>query len=226
MNSKTIPNSVEGLRLQWGKLHDLDRAEAVMKMQQSGKSLRSLAKALGCAESLLRNLLLAARAPLPDRILARKKQISTRELVRRSKAAIKASAERDKETQEEKRTKEVQKWSTAICRWLEEMEFFTSHAVSIIDEARWQMAAADVSGGLPGSKAPKGMSLKEIIQRTQPSDSGYEDSSEVASYAAWLARWSFFAIPDPDLRDAALEDASERTSRGESVLPKSKRTRP
>src|SRR5215469_12696062 len=75
------------LRDQWHQLRDIDRALAVHKLHKAGTSLRALAKALGRSESLLRNLNLAAQAPVADRILARQGKISTRKLVRRAKQA-------------------------------------------------------------------------------------------------------------------------------------------
>jgi hypothetical protein len=91
MNTTSIPTTVEDLRARWATLHDLDRAESVKGIQKRGMSIRFLAKELGlCTESHLRYLITAARAPVPDRMLARGGKISTGELVRRSKLAAKS----------------------------------------------------------------------------------------------------------------------------------------
>ena len=49
--------SVVELQSQWHNLADLDRARAIYAIHRAGTSLRALAKALNCSESLLRHLL-------------------------------------------------------------------------------------------------------------------------------------------------------------------------
>jgi len=79
--------AVADLQSKWHTLHDLDRACAVHAIHQAGTSLRELAKALNCSDSLLRHLLAALQATPADRLLLRQRKISTNELVRRSEAA-------------------------------------------------------------------------------------------------------------------------------------------
>jgi lambda repressor-like predicted transcriptional regulator len=89
-----IPTSVEDLRARWNELHDLDRAESVKMINKSGISIRALAKELGSrSDTTLRSLFIAAKAPLPDRMLARQGKISTRQLVKRLKMAAEAHQE-------------------------------------------------------------------------------------------------------------------------------------
>ena len=68
-----IKNSskISQLHSNWSQLHDLDRAKAVANLRRSGISIRSIARQLGCSESLLRHLLLALRAPAVDLAAAR-----------------------------------------------------------------------------------------------------------------------------------------------------------
>jgi transposase-like protein len=80
-------SAVAELQSHWHALPDLDRARAVGAINQSGISLRKIAKHLNCSDSLLRRLLKSLAAPPEDLSLARQGTISTNELVRRSKAA-------------------------------------------------------------------------------------------------------------------------------------------
>lgn len=60
----------------WHTLDDLDRAQAIKSNHQSGVSLRKLASFLNCSPSLLTHLLQVGQAPLEDRVLARRGELS------------------------------------------------------------------------------------------------------------------------------------------------------
>src|SRR6476646_3197422 len=125
MTNNGIPASLDELASKWQHLNDIQRGKALV-MLRGKTSLRVLAKRLPCSASQLRNLVYAGQAPLPDRLLAGRGEISNRELVRRSKAAAKARAISDEEKLDRERTKEAQKWSEVICEWLEAEGLFCS----------------------------------------------------------------------------------------------------
>ena len=79
------PALVADLQSRWYSLHDLDRAQAVKSIHQSGVSLRALSSFLNCSPSLLTHLLQAGQAPPEDCLLARRGLMSTRALVRRAR---------------------------------------------------------------------------------------------------------------------------------------------
>jgi lambda repressor-like predicted transcriptional regulator len=79
-------HAVADLQSRWQALHDLDRAQAIKAIHQSGMSLRNLASRLNCSPSLLTHLLQAAQAPIEDQVLARQGALSTRALCRAAKA--------------------------------------------------------------------------------------------------------------------------------------------
>jgi transposase-like protein len=207
MKTAEIPTSVDDLRARWGTLHDLDRAEAVKRMSEAGKSIRSLAKELGRSASLLRYLLIAANAPSSDRVQARRGEISTRELVRRSRAAEKLEAEKARLGEERRRAKESKKWSTLICAWLNEQELAWAHQENIIEETKRELMEADLSGTLPNIDVPAGVTVEMIIDRARPSKSGWDQALEMEFYICWLAHWTLYAIPDAIVRDNALSEA-------------------
>jgi lambda repressor-like predicted transcriptional regulator len=213
MKPAAIPTTVEDLRARWATLHDLDRGKAVKRLNESGNSTRSLAKELGCAESSLRNLLAATRAPAVDRLSAKNGRISTRELVRRSKAAANVAAEKARIAEEERRAKESKKWGTLICSWLQEQNLAWAHQENIIQEVQRELMEADISGTLPEVEVPKGVTLDLIIDRTRPEDTKWEQAIDMYFHVDWLGHWILYAIPDAIVRDAALTYALNRTQR-------------
>jgi hypothetical protein len=192
------------LKNNWtGLKHDLDQAQAIMLVK--GISLREIAGELKCSESRLRNLLVAAEAPPVDLLRARKGLISTRELVRRSRAAKANRAAEDKGKSELERTKRVQKGCEVICNWLKEENQSGAHGEAIVEEARRILAEAERDGKLPKAPSPReDMPLEEIIRRCRPPEFVNADVGYVGWYADWLARWAFFAFPSSVIRHQTL----------------------
>ena len=210
-----VPSSLADLKTQWAELSDVDRALAVHALHSPSLSFHQLAKELGCSASQLRNLDRAAQAPAEDLDLARKKQISTRELVRRARAAAAQRADQDREALDQKRNQAARKAALTICNWLEERQILPAHGEGIIDESRRILAQAEYLDQLPKcSPPPPGMPTAEVIIRTKPPASVHPDIESVGWYAAWLARWAFFAFPDSVVRDRALNLALDYQIRG------------
>jgi hypothetical protein len=107
--------SLSELQTKWPELREMDRAHNVHEIHKAGASFRELAKALNCSASLVRHLDLAAQAPLGDRSLARQGKISTRELVRRAKAANLQQSSKEHEALEFERTKAANAGCRLIC---------------------------------------------------------------------------------------------------------------
>lgn len=228
MKMTPIPTTVEDLRDQWDKLHDLDRAESVKKIKKPDTSIRRLAELLGHSESNLRNLLKAAKAPAADLELARAGKISTRELVKRAKQAAEAEAQEIKASQNEWCAREAKKWSTSICLWLQEQNLAWTHQETILDQTRRELDGAEFRGGLPRLTVPEGMQLDEIKERTRPkadrwdpNDSCWRSSLSLYFFVEWLGLWTLAAIRSRTVQDAALADALIRTQQHECI-PKRK----
>ena len=84
-------------------MKDVDRALAVRRIHLADVSLRALARDLNRSPTLLRRLNQAAQTSTLHLIRARTEKISTRELVRRAKAAKDQRAAKQQETNEHTR---------------------------------------------------------------------------------------------------------------------------
>jgi hypothetical protein len=206
--------SIEQLKQDWDKIHDLDRARSIDAIKRSGTSVRQIAKQIGRSDPLLRHLLTALEAPMVDRALARQGKISTNELVRRAKAAAaRRSTMRDQDLAHE-RQREVLRGSKLISGWLEAKKLTGSYGEQIIEEARTQMMLAELAGKLPSVDQPNNpVAVSLIIERCRPKESLDDATPFVAWYGKWLARWTVFAITDPDTRDQALNLALQTEAR-------------
>jgi transposase-like protein len=210
-NSENTSIAIANLQKKWPKLKDLDRARAVHQIHQAGTSYRKLAQALHCSESHLRNLDQAAQASALDQALARKGEISMRELVRRAKADQAVRKAKVREAAEQKRAKLVPRVADSICEWLYEEGFFPSQGEAIVDNARWLLNDAETSGNLPSQPpAPPGTRLTEIIEKLRPPRSVTEGSNEFGTHALWLLRWVYFVLPDSLSQHQALSTALDK----------------
>jgi transposase-like protein len=125
-------SAVSNLQSQWRNFADLDRARAIYAIHRAGTSLRALAKALNCSESLLRHLLTTLHAPAEDRSLAYKGKISTNELARRARAAGARRASKHREALELERAQEARKGCRMICDWITSEGISGSYGESIV----------------------------------------------------------------------------------------------
>jgi hypothetical protein len=201
----TISSAVADLQSQWHSLHDLDRASAVFAIHRTGTSLRELAKALNCSDSLLRRLLCALQALPEDRYLARKGKISTNELVRRSKAAGIRRSSMHREAREFERAQAARQGCRTICDWLAAEQVSGPYGEQIVEEARRLFAQAEQDGKFPPGTAPADMPIAQIIKQCRPAELTNDSITFIAWYARWLARWTFYAMTDSWVRDTALE---------------------
>jgi hypothetical protein len=202
--------SVAQLQVDWIKLSDLDRAKAIRAIKQSGHSIRKIASVLHISESLLRHLLIALQAPIEDRVLAHQGKISTNELVRRAKAAGLERIARHREVLALERTKSSRKAARLICNWIADTDIYGPDGERIIDDVRREFDLREVDGSLPPPPVNLELPLAELIQRCRPKWSPDNNASSVTWYTQWLCRWAFFAFPDEDIRDSALDLALER----------------
>jgi hypothetical protein len=98
----------------------------------------------------MRQLNVAAEASKEDLQLARDGKISTRELVRRSKAAAKHRKTDQEEAERKaialKRAEDARRGSKLIYVWLEEKGLSGAHGESVVTEARRILAEAEQNG--------------------------------------------------------------------------------
>lgn len=208
MPSPTL--TITELKAQWSQLCDLDRARAVRSIKQSGLSTREIAHQLCCSESYLRHLLIGLLASREDRVLARNGKISTRELVRRVKAA---GLEQEIKHQEAHKLKQVRasvQACKAICDWLVSEDIGGPEAELIIDETRRYLFDAEQSKKLPLGAAPFDMPTAEIVSRCRPLELKTDEFTSTAWFASWLTLWTYYSFTDTWVRDTALELALEQ----------------
>jgi lambda repressor-like predicted transcriptional regulator len=213
MSTPVSSVSISDLQSKWHSLHDLDRASAVFAIHQGGTTLRELAKALNCSESLLRHLLAALQAPPEDRFLARQYKISINELVRRAKAAGIRRSSTLREARELGRAQAARQGSRKICDWLASENLQGGYGAQIVDDARRLFAQAEQTGKFPKDAAPPDMPTEQIIQRCRPAELMNDSITFIAWYAWWLVLWTFYAFTDSWVRDTALELALNEQSR-------------
>jgi DNA-binding transcriptional MerR regulator len=193
------------------KLSDLDRAKAVRNLRDSGMSLNQIASQLQCSPSNLRHLLLALDAPVEDKILARRGEISTNELARRSRAAGKRRAARHREETGLEQAREARRAANSVSDWLAEEGMSGPLGEQVIEETRRDFADRELTGHMP--QYPSGvpeLPRKELIQRCRPTTLPENNADYIDWYHQWLWRWAFVAFPDPVVRDDALELALQQ----------------
>lgn len=200
-NTLTIPQ----LQSDWINLHDLDRADAVRSIHGSGISIRQIAAQLHKSESTLRHLLIALDAPAQDRALARRGEISTNELVRRSQAAGLRRAARHREEVELERVRQVRKAVDQICTWLSGIPLNKPNCEMIVDEVRRKFHTL-----APAPPIRVDLTVEQIIERTRPPELKDHSVDILNRFVLWLLRWTYFAFPDPLVRDNALDLALQK----------------
>ncbi len=201
--------SIAQLQSDWFRFSDLERAGAVLAIHRSGISTRKIAAQLQLSESLLRHLLQALRAPACDQALARRGEISTNELARRAKAAMRPAKHHEKITID--RDRETRLAADLISGWLLQTQLFEPARKMIVDEVHRKFRMMKEAGLRPSAVAPPGTHVFRMIESTRPALDDRLDI--VAWFAQWLCRWSFFAFPDEEIRDTALDLALQRQSK-------------
>jgi transposase len=207
--SSPLNAAIDQLKRDWDQLNDRDRARAVAKFRQSGMSIRQIAKQLNRGESGLRRLLLALQAPAADLIAARQGQLSTNELVRRSKAASVRRANRKREDEEHDREVKAVEGSKLICDWLRDEGVYGPDGEQILGDVLRELVAREMDGSLPTPPKNTGIRLTELIKRCRPNRPRDENAASNHWFAEWLFRWAFFALPDQVVLEDALSKAKE-----------------
>jgi AraC-like DNA-binding protein len=202
--------SISQLQSDWFGFSDLDRASAILTIHQSGIPIRKIAAQLHLSESLLRHLLQALQAPACDQDLARQGKISTNELVRRANAGLQPTKHHETFTID--RDREIRIAADMICNWLLQTPLFGPAREMIIKEVQREFRVMKEAGLHPSDAVPPRTPVSQIIQRTKPPALTDDSIDIVAWFAQWLSKWSFFAFPDKDTRDNALDSALQRQS--------------
>ncbi len=197
--------AIAQLQSDWFRFSDLDRASAVLRLKQSGISIRGVAAQLQFSESLLRHLLQALKALASDRDLAQMGKISTNELVRRAKAISLSPSPQPREMDPLERVRQTRIAADLICQWLLETQLFGPAREAIVKEVQRSFRLMKEAGLHPPVAARPDTHASEIIKQTKPPVPADNRTDIVAWFAQWLCRWSFFVFRDDAVRDAALD---------------------
>jgi len=89
----------------------------------------------------------------------------------------------------------------------------------IVDEVQRKFRNMKEAGLQPSAIALPGMPVSQIIKRAKPPALTDGRIDIVAWFAQWLCKWSFFAFPDEDVRDAALHLGSAEAVEDVKTIP-------
>lgn len=207
--------TIEQLRAEWKDFHDLDRAEAVRSIHDSGPSIREIGRQLHVSDSGLCRLLVALDAPVEDKLLARKGEITTSELVRRSKAAGRARAARNREEIKLERERQTFHAADLICRWLLETQMFGPDRARVVEDTQFKIRGDVAAELLPSNRITPGASVEQIIEQTKPPALKKDDNIDITGwFSEWLYNWTFYAFREEANRYNALDLALERQRAG------------
>jgi transposase-like protein len=194
-STQDLPLSISQLKSEWLQLADVDRALAVAAIRRSGTSIRQIARELGQRESGLRRILKTLDASPNDQDLARNKQISTSELIRRGQTANLQHAEQEGQVLQSKLARSTRKGSDLICNWICEQQISGPDGEFIIEEVRREFATRDQLDKLPEYPKRAAPPLPELIRRCKPERPKDDNSSSNAWYHEWLCSRSPVTYP-------------------------------
>jgi len=198
-----ISSAVAELQTRWPNLSDLDRAQAVLSIQQEGMSLRGLAPHLRCSPSLLSYLLRVAQAPAEDRARARRGEISTRALARIVGTFGTRGTVHEREAVAFERERAAFHASKSVLKWLEGEECKDADKTPIVEQARLLLVE-----GQGWKQAFLEGRLDDVVRESRIAQTETRKVRSLSWFALRLALWSLRTIPDDQLRDRALEVAT------------------
>jgi hypothetical protein len=201
---------ISQLQADWIDLPKPDRARRIAAIKRAGASNYQIASGPQFCETTVRNLLLTLTAPAKDQLLARHNPISTRELIRRGKAATLKQKVQDQTAFERRHTEAARKGAADICNWFREVNFTGPTCEQIVEIVRREFGQRGQDGNLPAPPLQKLPPLQTLIERSRPKGPIPGGASSSSWYAEWLCRWTFFAFPDSVVRDEALDIALQQ----------------
>jgi len=203
--------AVTDLRSGWQTLHDIEKAALVAAILAAGMRGRTLAKAVGCSEGSIRRLHVISTATAEEKDLARRGALSTNQLVKQVKSRREDQSRLHRQARAAEHRAAAEHAAKKIVTWLT-AELSSAYAEQVLDEARLRVARTTPTGK-PQKKAPSGMPLGEIIRRCGQAVPDSGDVNVLERYVLWLMLWTYYAFPNRDVRDTALDLALSAISR-------------
>ena len=205
--------AVADLQSRWYMLHDLDRAQAIKSLQESGMSLTELAPLLNCSPSLLSHLLRAGRAPVGARVLARRGTLSTRALAGFVFGPGTRCSSRHREAIAFEKECAAHEACQTILTWLDGQDFPHSDHAHVLKEAGVLIAQIERIKVPSREVFSLDYTFEEIVNDSRPTEPLEDAVRIVAWFANWLARWSLRWIQDSWVRLRAIDLACAERSR-------------
>ncbi len=197
--------AVADLQTRWFTLADLDRAQEIEINHRSGVSLLELATALNCSPSLLTHLLHAGQASIEDRELARQGVLSTRALVRRSKAGGTRRTAIHREEIAFERERAALRGCKSILNWFAEQQVASGDQSLLIENARLQLSSMEWVGPHSQFIGAGILPADRIVVRPKLAEPKPEGVDLNAGLVQRFALWVFYGIPDALVRQRAFE---------------------
>lgn len=204
--------TIADLQSRWFMLHDLDRAQAIKSIHESGMRLKELAPLLNCSPSLLSHLLRAGRAPVGARILARRGTPSTRALARFVFEPGMRCSSRHREAIAFEKELAAHEGSQSILTWLGHQDVLDSEHVHVLKEAGVLIAQIERIRVPSREVFSVEYSFEEIVNDSRPTEPLEDAVRIVGWFANWLARWSLRWIQDSWVRLRAIDLACAERS--------------
>ncbi|MFB3921432.1 MAG: hypothetical protein ACE145_06895 [Terriglobia bacterium] len=212
-----IGDEAEIVQLQsdWPGLSALHRGLRLRELIDAGNSRRALAKALGCSEGLVRQLLRLTSLTGDEKQSMQEGELSCRQALKITGVRrVRARQERLASDQQE-RAKHIDVLVAAALEWIQPLGLSASYSEQFIDELRWGPYGArrwDMRREAPELwQIPVGKDPKDIIRSTRPDGPVPAYGPDRMNYNfTWYARWSQRLMPDVDLRDAVMQRVSQK----------------
>jgi len=211
----SIAEAFSQLQASWHTLDFVDRGYAILSLIKAGVSRRYLARELDCSEGLIRSYLSGLEASPADLQLARRGEISLRELIRRATGRgthTQKSNERSTDPVGQNgsaapATADV----TTVLDWLRKDPLRNANACLILNEVLRALEISERNNHLPALSVPFGMKTEEVIECCRPSLNKFDHY--IAWCANWLGWWVVCLIPEAVRRREALTQAIKQFPR-------------
>jgi hypothetical protein len=193
----------------WAELPIMERADRLRVLMDRGYSRRALARALGCSEALVRQLLEMEDLNEEEKQALQKGSLSVRRALHRVKGRENLERLPQLKEAEPESTVQIEPIVGAFKIWIEGLQLYGVQLKNLFDELRCGPAGL-LHNGLPPEalicgQTILGMTPAQVIAASRPPGVIPVYAPYLINFAyVWHARWSRQLMPDPELRQTVL----------------------